>query len=274
MDINTLKKLGFSDKSAKLYLVLLSLGPSSVRKLAESTGLNRGIIYEILKDLQEMGVVKYYKEETKQLFVAEDPEKLREIIWQREQELKEMGNGLNKLIPELQALYNPGGDRPVAKYYTHEEISLILEDVLKTCDDYEEKSYRVYSSQCLREEIYNDFPTFSDARIAKSIKVKVIAIGEGGELRGLDERKWLNPTSQQSVQSTSLQTSPARTASESTSPKRRGDDNLSSTYIIIYPGKTAYISQDAKKELVGVVIENDGVYQTQKMIFENLWKAL
>jgi len=74
--------------------------------------------------------------------------------------------------------------------------------------------------------------------------VKVIALGEGGELRGLDERKWL----------------PA--------------DNANPTYIIIYPGKTAYISFDAKKELVGVVIENDGIYQTQKMIFNNLWNNL
>jgi len=151
MDINTLKKLGFSDKMAQLYLVLLGLGPSSVRKLAESTPLNRGIIYEILKDLQELGVVKYYKEETKQLFIAEDPEKLREIIFQREQELKEVGNGLNKLIPELQALYNPGGDRPVAKYYTHDEIYLILEDVLQVCEQSPEKEYLVYSAEGLRE---------------------------------------------------------------------------------------------------------------------------
>ena len=92
--------------------------------------------------------------------------------------------------------------------------------------------------------MYDDFPSFSDVRVAKGINVKVIAIGKGGELRGMDERKWLDL--------------------ESETP----------TYIIIYPGKTAYISLNAKKEPVGVVIENDGVYETQKGIFDQLWKTL
>ncbi|MFZ2189555.1 MAG: helix-turn-helix domain-containing protein [Candidatus Magasanikiibacteriota bacterium] len=272
MDINLLKKLGFSDKSAKLYLILLGLGPSSVRKLAESTGLNRGTIYEILKDLQDRQIVRYYKEDTKQLFVAEDPDKLRDLLFRQEKELKEVENSLGKLLPELQALYNPGGQRPVAKYYNHEEIRLILEDVLSTCENSDDthsadaqgkNEYLVYSTEGLREELYNDFPTFSDVRIAKGIKVRVTAIGQGGELRGLDERKWLDPSS------------PARASlAEASSPNRGGNNNTPPTYIIIYPGKTAYISLDAKKELVGVVIENDGIYRTQKMIFNNLWMKI
>ena len=245
MDMNLLQKLGFSDKMAKLYLVLLGLGPSSVRKLAESTGLNRGTIYEVLKDLQDKQVIRYYKEDTKQLFVAEDPEKLRELIFRQEKELHDVENGLDKLLPELQALYNSGGQKPVARYYVHDEIRFILEDVLEVCEQSLEKEYLVYSAECLREELYNDFPTFSDVRIAKGIKVKAIAIGKGGQLRGLDERKWFD-------------------ASNLTQP----------TYIIIYPGKTAYISLDAKKELVGVVIENEGIYQTQKVIFDNLWNKI
>lgn len=245
MDINLLKKLGFSDKMAKIYLVLLGLGPSSVRKLAESSGLNRGTIYEVLKDLQDKQVVRYYKEDTKQLFVAEDPDKLRDVLFRQENELKKLGNGLDKLLPELHALHNPGGQRPVAKYFNNDEIRMILEDVLATCENSTDSEYLVYSTEGLREELYNDFPTFSDVRIAKGIKVRVIAIGQGGELRGLDERKWLEHS-----------------------------DSIQPTYIIIYPGKTAYVSLDAKKELVGVVIENNGIYQTQKMIFNNLWEKI
>jgi HTH-type transcriptional regulator, sugar sensing transcriptional regulator len=244
MDINLLKKLGFSDKMAKIYLVLLGLGPSSVRKLAESSGLNRGIIYEVLKDLQEKGVVKYYKEETKQLFVAEDPDRLRDLIHKQERRLREVENNLDKFLPELHALYNPGGDRPIAKYFNQDEIRLILEDVLETCENFDEKEYLVYSVEGLREDLYKDFATFSDVRIAKGINVKAIAIGLGGELRGLDERRWIEGVSQ------------------------------TPTYIIIYPGKTAYISLDAKKELVGVVIENEGVYETQKIVFNNLWEKI
>lgn len=244
MDINLLKKLGFSDKMAKIYLVLLGLGPSSVRKLAESTGLNRGTIYEVLKDLQDRGVVRFYKEDTKQLFVVEDPDKLRDLVHRQEREIKEVENNLDKFLPELHALYNPGGDRPIAKYFNQDEIRLVLEDVLETCENSVEKEYLVYSVEGLRENLYKDFPTFSDVRIAKGISVKAIAIGLGGELRGLDERRWIDGISR------------------------------TPTYIIIYPGKTAYISLDAKKDLVGVVIENEGVCETQKIIFNNLWNNL
>lgn len=244
MDISILKKLGFSDKSAKIYLALLSLGPSSVRKLAEYCELNRGTTYDALKWLQESDVVTFYEKEKKQFFVAEHPDKLKRIVREREEELSRADNALEKLIPELSALHNAGGQRPVARYFSRKEIPEILEDILNTCEESDERMYRVYSSDGLREFLYEGFQTFSDVRVSKNIGVKVIAIGEGGTLRGLDERKWLKSTSD------------------------------TQTYIIIYPGKTAYISLDAKKEPIGVVIENDGVCETQKHIFDTLWSAI
>lgn len=244
MQIDILKKLGFSDKTAKVYLALLRLGPSSVRSLAEASGLNRGTTYDALRWLQDHGAVTYYKKESKQHFVAEHPERLRSMIAAQENELARAGRELDKLIPELQALHVRGGERPVAKYYEKDRIKEILEDVLETCEQDGEAMYRIYSAAGIREYLYDNFPTFSDARIAKGISVKVIAIGEGGELRGMDERKW-------------LKTTPG-----------------TPTYIILYPGKTAYISLNAKKEPVGVVIENDGVFETQKVVFETLWSAL
>ena len=112
-----LNKLGFSDKSAKVYLALLQLGPSSVRKLAEFCQLNRGTTYDTLKWLQEKGVVTFYQKQTKQYFVAENPEKLLNLAKNQEVELKEAQDRISKAIPELQALYNKGGERPVARYY-------------------------------------------------------------------------------------------------------------------------------------------------------------
>ena len=244
MDINLLKKLGFSDKYAKVYLTLLRLGPSSVRNLADATSLNRGTTYDALKWLKEKGVVNFYKKDSKQLFVAENPDKLHKMVLEQRENLDVVDQQLDRLIPELHALYNKGGERPVARYFTGKELRQILEDVLLTCEQDEEPEYRIYSAEGLREYLYRDFPTFSDVRIAKGISVKVIAIGDGGELRGLDERKWL--------------------------PKKDGI----ATFIIMYPGKTAYVSLDAKEEPIGVVIENEGVYQTQKQIFDSLWSTL
>ena len=244
MQIEVLKKLGFSDKSAKIYLALLSLGPSSVRNLAEYCGLNRGTTYDALKWLKDQGVVNYYHKDTKQTFVAEDPGALHIMIKAQEEALVAIESTLDKIVPELQALHHKGGDRPVARYYEKKDIPDILQDVIDVCSEDEEPMYRIYSVEGIRQELYEGFETFSDVRISKGISVQVIAIGKGGELRGLDERKWIS--------------------SKSETP----------TYIMIYPGKTAYISLNAKQELVGVVIENEGVYQTQKTVFDSLWNVL
>jgi sugar-specific transcriptional regulator TrmB len=248
MDIQILQKLGFSDKSAEVYLALLRLGPSSVRSLAVETGLNRGTTYDMLKWLQDHGVVTFYKKATKQHFVAEAPEKLQALLREQQEELSRTESDLSKFVTELEALHHSGKSKPVARYYGKDELHKVLEDVLATTESGEEKLYRVYSTEGVREYLYADFPTFSDARVAKGITVKAIALGDGGELRGLDERKWLHTSN--------------------------SDVHASPTYIILYPGKTAYIALDVHSEPMGVVIENPGVARMQEIIFDQLWKTL
>lgn len=244
MDISIFKKLGFSDKTARIYLTLISLGPSSVRNLAKKTEYNRGTVYDSLKWLQEIGVVSFYEKQAKQFFVAEDPEKLHDMVSHQTIELQEVSKKLKDVVQELKSVFDKGGERPVARYYEKGEIRNILENVLEQCEESGEKEYRIYSDANIRDYLYEGFESFSDARIAKGIKVKAIAIGDGGELRGLDERKWLDIKKD------------------------------SPTYIIIYPGNTAYISLNTHGDLIGVVIENEGVYQTQRGIFDALWDNL
>lgn len=244
MDVNTFKKLGFSEKEAAVYIALLSLGPSSVRILAKKTEINRGSVYDALKWLRDEGLVNLFEKDSRQFFIAEDPGKLHELVQARERELRDVEKGLKEVVAELKSVYDRGGARPVARYYEKGEIRQILEEVLLVCEDSEVMEYRVYSDANIREYLYDGFESFSDARVAKGITVKAIAIGGGGELRGLDERKWLKIK------------------------------NSAPTYTLIYPGHTAYISLNTAGDLVGVVIENDGVYETQKAIFDELWRTL
>jgi sugar-specific transcriptional regulator TrmB len=201
-------------------------------------------VYDSLKWLKEIGIVNYYEKESKQFFVAEDPDKLYDLVNKQSEQLQEVNRKMKDVVLELKSVYDTGGHRPVARYYEKGEIREILEQVLERCVETGELEYRVYSDLSIRDYLYEGFESFSDARIAKGIKVKAIAIGGGGELRGLDERKWLEIKKD------------------------------SPTYIIIYPGCTAYISLDTHGDLVGVVIENSGVYQTQKGIFDALWEKL
>ncbi len=245
MNISLLKKIGFSDKEVKVYFTLLEYGAVSGRKLADETDLNRGTVYDILKQLQQKGLVSYFHKETKKKFVAEDPEKLIKLLEEKERQVSNTKNQINELMPELKALQEKGGNAPVTKYYEGAKgIRIILEDILSTLSKEKEKEYYVYSAKEVSDDINNAYPNFTKDRIKKSIKVKAISMAKGGGMSGLDERRWL------------------------------GTDNQTATFILIYNGKCAFISRDSKSMPVGVIIENQMIYETQRTIFLQLWQLL
>lgn len=243
--VQILKKLGFDEKEIRIYLILLSLGPSPVRKIGQSAGVNRGTTYDILKSLMKSGLVAYYHKEKKQYFVAEDPTKLSDHLDGRMQEIKHLKEKIQGIIPELQSLYNRGGGKPVARYYEgFMGVRNILQDVLGTMLKAKQKEYYVYSSADLRDRLYKEFPNFTKERIKQGVSVKVIALGEGGKDQPLSERKWLTT------------------------------DMDSPAYTLIYGSKTAHIALDSAGSPLGVMVEDENIARTQQMIFERLWSTL
>lgn len=248
MDIQTLlKEYGLSDKETAVYLALIKLGPSPVRVLASMSKVNRGTTYDILKNLISQGLVSYYNKESHQYFAAEPPEKLVLALEQKQRDLEAVREKIQLNLPALQLEFGQQGGRPVMKLYEGAKgIRQILEDVLETVGKALDKTYYVYSSANLRKNVYQSMPDFSNRRMKKKIQVKTIALEPGGQLVGLDQRKWLK------------------------NDKR----DLLATYELIFPGKVAHISVDNSENPVGVLIENQGIYETQKLIFENLWSSL
>ncbi len=248
MDITAFKKLGLSDKEAAVYLALLEHGASSVRDLASVSNLNRGTAYDILKKLQELGLVSYFHQDTKQQFVAEDPDKILKLLSVREDELKKAEEKIKALIPELKSLQEKGGGKPVTKFYEGKSgIKFILDDILSSIKEPMAGEYYVYSAAGVREDVYGAYPDFNKKRIRNNIKAKTISLSEGGGTYGLDERKWLKVGS-------------------------RGESNM--TYILIYADKCAFISRDSRDHPVGVIIENKMIYETQRTLFLQMWKLI
>lgn len=248
MDITVFKKIGLSDKEIKVYLKLLEYGAVSVRSLAELTELNRGTTYDILKKLQELGIVSFYHQDTKQRFVAEDPEKILKMVENEKAKLEDAGEKLKELIPELKSLQDKEGSKPVTKFYEGRDgIRFILDDVLSLTSEEKAKEYYVYSAAGVREDVYAAYPDFNKKRVKLGVKAMAISLSQGGGTYGLDERKWIVP-------------------------KDGSKENM--TYIIIYAGKCAFISLDNNRSPVGVIIENQMIYETQKTIFLQLWNSL
>lgn len=244
-----LKNFGLSEKEIVVYLSLVELGPSSVRQISGKSKVNRGTSYDILKSLIAAGLVSYYNKESKQYFIAEEPEKLLSAIDQKKEDLEEVRENIRDNLPLLKTLFEKQGGKPVVKFYEGGKgVRQIFEDVLEEVSSAEDKSYYLYSSSTAedRKNVYGSMPDFSKKRIAKNIRVKIISLGEGGKLAGLDERKWM-PI---------------------------GNKGLKATHEIIYAGKVAHISIDSNGEPVGVVIQNTEVFQMQKTIFEFNWSKL
>jgi len=248
MDIAIFKKLGLSDKEVAIYLSLLENGASSVRNLATLTNLNRGTTYDILKKLQDVGLVSFFHKNTKQNFVAEDPERILKLLTEREQDLKKAEEKIKDLIPELRSLQEKGGGKPTTKFYEGKSgVKFILDDVLLSIKNQADKNYYVYSAAGVREDVYGAYPDFNKKRIKNNIKANTISLSAGGGTYGVDERKWLKV-------------------------EKAGESNM--TYILIYADKCAFISRDSRNNPVGVIIENKMIYETQKILFLQMWKLI
>lgn len=245
-----LKNLGLSDNASAVYLAMLEIGPSSVRKVAAAAKVNRGTTYDILKFLIKEGLVSFYHKEKNQYFSAEDPEQLLSTVEKERGRITQVERELKDIIPALKALSNSEGRRkPVAKYYEgYAGIKHILSDILFSVERSDKKEYVVYSSVDIAPFIYKQFPNFTDERIKKGIKVRVIACGgkSSGSIPKLAERKWL-----------------------------KIEPDTSPTYVLIYHNKIGFISLSTDDQIpVGVLIEDRAIFETQMVFFDYLWRVL
>lgn len=237
--------IGLKSKDMDVYTTLLQLGTAPLRRIAQESGLNRGTTYDALKRLLSHGLVSHVEAKTHRYFTAEDPQKLSGIATRREVAIQEAQEKLRAAIPGFRELVGVQGHRPSVRYYDGEAgVRGILEDILETTVRSDERMYRIYSSQGIRDLIAHAWPGFIKKRIRSKVQVKTISIGKGGNTYGLDERKWLS------------------------------DSNASPSYVFIYSGKTAFVSVDERKQLFGVIIEDAAIASTQEMIFDALWKML
>lgn len=244
---NLLTDLGLTYYDAETYAALLRMESTSIRKIAADTGINRGTTYEALKRLTDMGLVSVRQIGKREHYSAESPEMIYEIIRDKRRDLLEISEVAKNVIPDLLARKASMEGRPLVRYYEGEAgVTTILKDVLQTCRVMEDPEYIAYSSSRVRHYLYRQFPQFTDRRIAEGIKVKVIAIGAGGDEVPKAERKWLPEPAEAEI----------------------------SSYTIVYGKKVATISIAADDTPYGVIVEDAGAARMQSLLFSQLWQAL
>lgn len=120
-----LEELGLSKAEAKVYLSLLDLGSTTAGPVIKKTGLHRGTTYQILQRLKEKGLVSSIIKGKKQYFSAADPERLMDVLKQREENLK-------NVLPSLQAKLKAGKEKQeVTVYYGVRGIRSVLDKMVE-----------------------------------------------------------------------------------------------------------------------------------------------
>lgn len=71
--LNDFQKLGFSDKTARVYYSLLRLGSVGASKIVKDTGLHNQFVYNSLSELEEKNLARFSLKNGRKQFEAQNP---------------------------------------------------------------------------------------------------------------------------------------------------------------------------------------------------------
>lgn len=237
--VESLSELGLKDQEAKVYLALLKLGQARVGQIADESAVQRTFIYDILKDLQEIGLASSVEIRGRKRFSAVSLDQFKKM---QENKLEKF----EKLLPEIRGLVSAIGDRPKVQFFEGKEgVTAAQADTLNLPDGSEFLSYAT------GEGLYDQDPEMAMAyiksRVKKKITVRAIAPDSPATRKFSDnDEKHLRTT---------------RLVSADKFPFANEID--------VYGNKVMLMSLTG--ELIAVIIESESTAKTMRAIFELAW---
>jgi sugar-specific transcriptional regulator TrmB len=121
-----LNNLGLSPNQSRVYISLVESGPALVSTIAHRSGLHRPTVYQALPALIERGLVSVFPKRKQKMYVAESPEKLRQLFDQFSVQFQEM-------LPQLSRNFSKKSSRPLIKFLEGKKaIAFVFEDIVRT----------------------------------------------------------------------------------------------------------------------------------------------
>ncbi|MEK7648066.1 MAG: helix-turn-helix domain-containing protein [Patescibacteria group bacterium] len=235
-----LQSLGLTPLQAAVYIAALELGQSSIQDLSRKSGVKRTSIYNFITDLKTRGLITQTRKKKRLVYSAVHPEQLLEIEKTRLTELE-------RLMPELTAIYNKSESKPRVTFYERlDGTEEVYADMLS-----EKKPILVYEDlehmkSGMRPGFYSTWP---GERARRGIPLKSIS-------RDSATAREFTKHNIKLLRQTKFMTAP---------PLK--------TEINIYGDKVALMSfrQDAP---FCVLIEDRDIAQTLRTTWEQLWERL
>lgn len=164
MNQKFLEEAGLTSTEAKIYLALLEKGSIRAGEITRHTGIHRRNVYDSIERLIEKGLVSYIKTNNRRYFEAAPPERILEL-------LKEKEENIRQILPELQILGKLSEEKKETVFFRGKQaIKTVFEDQIN-----EAKPIMVFGNAVnINEIIKYYFPHFDRQRIAKGIKARMI----------------------------------------------------------------------------------------------------
>lgn len=233
-----LKDWGLSDNEIKVYLASLSLGTCKVNGISKKSNLLRTTTYEVLKSLVGRGLVSYVIKSGVRYFEACEPKKLINL-------LEEKKNKINSIMPELETLKKSVTEKPTIEIYEGKEgLKTILDDII----DSKPKEVLQLNSAKIFQTLQFYFPNWINRRVKAKIYSRVLQ----EKVSIIQEFKKKDKTELREIRFF---------------PEGFKINNCN----FIYNNKLAILTMK-ENEIIGVIIENKDIIETQTSQFELLWK--
>jgi len=230
-----LESYGLTEKEIRIYISLLTLGQSSVNAIARKSNLNRVTCYDVLKYLQEKGLVSYILRSGVKYYESASPRKFLG-------DLKEKQEKVKSILPELEALKQSAIEKPSIEIYQGiAGIKTILEDVIKQA-----KETWFIADVNFMDSLEFYFSHFIKRKRKEKIFSKVIT----PDCKRMRDYKKKAPKSFVRI--------------------RFIKQNFPTTKII-YGDKMAILTFN-KESSIGLLIQNKEIADTERKIFNQLWK--
>ncbi|MFA5163657.1 MAG: helix-turn-helix domain-containing protein [Patescibacteria group bacterium] len=185
-----LKKSGFNDKEERVYLFLLSSGPQTVSRIAQTCGLVRTNAYDVVKSLEKRGLCFSQGTEYGRKIKANKAEEILEILNDRAKEISVLKNELHELLPAFESLSSfPSSSHSQLSYFQGQEsLKKLIRLSLQSVD----KELRFAGSELdMLEKLGQEFlMDYQQRRVAKGIFIRSLRPGlkRGGHERGEDSK--------------------------------------------------------------------------------------
>ncbi|MDA3837114.1 MAG: hypothetical protein PF542_05825 [Nanoarchaeota archaeon] len=232
MNTELLKEAGLTKNESAVYKAMLDLGPSQAGQLSRRAGLHRRTVYDTTETLIQKGLASYIIENNKRIFSAANPERLLDIIKQKEDKIQQ-------IMPDMMSLFTRTQKTEGTNFYKGKAgLKNVLEDQLQPGT---KEILILGASPDAEETLEYYFKWFNEKRVKRKIKMKLIYNNKNKIKLPLSEIKFL--------------------PGEHESPMA----------INLYRDKVAIILWHKEKPFA-IVIQNQEIYKGFREQFDTMWK--